>query len=282
MDSDINHISDTALWIAGFRARETARPDAAFNDHLAQKLAGDRGMEMVRTTAYSTAMAFAMVVRTVAIDRLVESALTNGIDSVINLGAGLDTRPYRMKLPAALQWIEVDFPHLIDYKNEQLQNEKAVCQLQRIPCDLSDDVARRALFKDLAMQTKKALIITEGVVAYLTDEQAAILSADLFSIEPFRYWIMDYSQGKYRKTRQTKKLFKKLKNTPIRFRSPDPKNFFAKQGWKIKEDLHILDEAGRIGRKLPLMFPWNIAMFLFPKKLKAMGNSTYGYVMFGK
>src|ERR1700755_3087335 len=122
----IHHVSDTSLWIAGYRAAESARPDAAFKDPYASRLAGIRGMQMVAATPYTETMAFAMVVRTTAIDRLIHFAIAHGIDTVINLGAGLDTRPYRMQLPAHLKWIEVDFPHLIEYKTEILKDEKPV------------------------------------------------------------------------------------------------------------------------------------------------------------
>ena len=48
---------------------------------------------------------------------------------VVNLAAGLDARPYRMDLPRALQWIEVDLPGILDHKEELLRDEKPVCQL---------------------------------------------------------------------------------------------------------------------------------------------------------
>jgi len=37
---------------------------------------------------------------------------------VVNLAAGLDARPYRMSLPASLQWIEVDLPEILAYKEK--------------------------------------------------------------------------------------------------------------------------------------------------------------------
>ena len=46
------------------------------------------------------------VVRTVVIDRYLQEAIARGVDTVVNLGAGLDTRPYRMTLPASLSWVE--------------------------------------------------------------------------------------------------------------------------------------------------------------------------------
>src|SRR5438128_12353475 len=136
MENSINHISDTSLWIAAYRANETKSPNPVINDHLAEKLAGEKGFEMVATTPYTKSMAFAMIVRTCAIDRLVETAISKGIDTVINLGAGLDTRPYRMNLPSDLDWIEVDFANIIDYKNEILKDDRPRCRLERVSFDL--------------------------------------------------------------------------------------------------------------------------------------------------
>ena len=48
------------------------------------------------------------------------AALREGVDTIVNLGAGLDTRPYRMSLPASLHWIEADYAHLIEYKEAAL------------------------------------------------------------------------------------------------------------------------------------------------------------------
>ena len=42
-NSSVRNISDTARWVAYFRARETQRPDALFRDPFAERLAGERG-----------------------------------------------------------------------------------------------------------------------------------------------------------------------------------------------------------------------------------------------
>lgn len=283
MENTINHISDTALWIAAYRAQETKSSHPVVKDHLAEKLAGKKGLEMVATTPHTESMAFAMIVRTCAIDRLVEIAVSKGVDTVINLGAGLDTRPYRMNLPPDLIWIEVDFKNVIDHKNEILKSDIPCCNLQRIPFDLSRDIERKELFKQLGNKTKSALVITEGVIGYLTNQQATKLSEDLFSIPTFHYWIQDYSRGKLRKNRGTKALQKsKLQSVPLQFQVEEPLDFFSRQGWIISENLLILDEADRIGKKLPLFFPWNLLLIIFPKFIRKVGNKTYGYVMFGK
>jgi methyltransferase (TIGR00027 family) len=279
-DELIHHVSDTALWIAGYRAQESARNDAVFKDPLAEKLAGEQGKQMVATTPHTEQMAFAMVTRTTAIDRLVYHAIEKGIDTVINLGAGLDTRPYRMNLPIALRWIEVDFQHMINYKSNLLKDNNPVCNLERIAFDLSKTNERKILFEGLGKQTKRALVITEGVIAYLTNEQAAKLSKDLFEVSSFYYWIQDYNQGRLRKNRFAKDLRKKLVHAPLQFNEKDPLNFFSKDGWVVDENIHILDEADRIGRKLPLELPLTLLKAIFPNKIRELGNKTYGYVMF--
>src|SRR5690348_1108371 len=90
-EAEIRHVSDTALWIAAYRAQETESKNPVFRDPYASILAGTQGREIAASMPHTEAMAFAMVVRTSAIDRLVLSAVKEGIDTVINLGAGLDT-----------------------------------------------------------------------------------------------------------------------------------------------------------------------------------------------
>src|SRR4051794_3287035 len=88
------NISDTAHWVAAFRALETKRPDALFRDPLAEALAGDRGEMMVKKMAHQKWMETAIIVRTVILDEFIMKALHGDhADAVINLGAGLDTRP---------------------------------------------------------------------------------------------------------------------------------------------------------------------------------------------
>lgn len=43
----IENISDTALWVAYYRAMETERPDAHFHDPYARMLAGERGKPLL-------------------------------------------------------------------------------------------------------------------------------------------------------------------------------------------------------------------------------------------
>ena len=106
----LRHISDTALWVAAYRAEESERDDALFHDPHASELTGERGFRLLETIPKGRSMAWPMVVRTVLMDRIVGERIAAGCDYVVNLAAGLDARPYRMELPADLRWFEVDLP----------------------------------------------------------------------------------------------------------------------------------------------------------------------------
>src|SRR2546428_480566 len=85
------------------------------------------------------AMAWPMIVRTAVLDELILRAIErDGVDTVLNLAAGLDTRPYRLPLPSSLRWVEADFPDVIAYKREQLTGERPVCAVEHVGIDLTD------------------------------------------------------------------------------------------------------------------------------------------------
>ncbi|MBV8866674.1 MAG: hypothetical protein JO210_14875, partial [Acidobacteriaceae bacterium] len=67
--SSVRNISDTARWVAYFRARESQRPDALFRDQFAELLAGERGFEIANTLPEGNKHDWAWVARTHLFDR---------------------------------------------------------------------------------------------------------------------------------------------------------------------------------------------------------------------
>ncbi len=98
---------------------------------------------------------------------------------VINLAAGLDSRPYRMQLPVSLRWIEIDLPDMLNYKQEVLAAERPLCTLERVPLDLKDIAGRRALFQRLGDEAKRVVVVSEGLIIYLESDGVAELARDL-------------------------------------------------------------------------------------------------------
>jgi len=167
----VRNISDTARWAAVFRAEETERPDAIFRDPYAKELAGTLGLDIANSLPEGKNHAWAWVARTYLFDQYIEREIQRGADMVVNLAAGLDARPYRMNLPDSFQWVEVDLPEILNYKEEILAQEKPACALERVRLDLTNTTARRELFQQVGKGSSKALIITEGLLAYLTPQK---------------------------------------------------------------------------------------------------------------
>jgi methyltransferase (TIGR00027 family) len=263
IDAAITHVSDTALWVAACRAAEAERADAAFHDPLASVLAGERGRRIARSIPRSDTTAWGVVVRTSAIDRLIGEAVQAGVDTILNLGAGLDTRPYRMNLPAHLRWLEIDFPNIVELKNARLAEHKAICRVERIGLDLSDGSSRRRLFAHYGAASKSTLLIAEGVIPYFSNEEAASLARDLYSILSFRYWILDFDNAG--KRGMPRGWARKLRAAPFLFSVDNWFEFFKQAGWRARKVITSAEESELFNRPCPFPFPWGLIVRALPE-----------------
>src|SRR5271170_4076562 len=250
-DGLIRNVSDTARLVALDRAIETERPDALFHDPFARRLAGERGVRIAKSNplgAGKSGIGWPIITRTYLIDRMIQAHIAQGGDAVINLAAGLDTRPYRMDMPSSLQWIEVDLPEILAHKEGILRGEKPVCALERIRLDLSDVPARRELFARLGRGSRKALLISEGLVVYLSSDDVALLAQDLAAQPGFRSWILDMVSPKLLATLQKRMTANLKQAAPFKFASPEGPAFFAKFGWTVVEANSFLRVAAHLHR----------------------------------
>jgi methyltransferase (TIGR00027 family) len=247
---NLRHISDTALWVAQYRVMESDRPDALFRDPLARKLAGARGEKLVRDMKVAD-FAWPMIVRTAVMDEIILRAIAaDGIDVVLNLAAGLDTRPYRLPLAPGLRWIEADLPGILSEKESILVDEKPVCRLERFAADLTDPGARRRLFHEAASGGRAVLTITEGLLAYLTPDQVSTISADLHAEPAMLLWLIDLASPRLKKLLD-RRVGKHVQaaQAPFQFAPASGTAFFGPQGWKELEFRSTLEEGIRLGRK---------------------------------
>ncbi|MGH8094076.1 MAG: class I SAM-dependent methyltransferase [Chthoniobacterales bacterium] len=250
-ESPIRNISDTARWVAVYRARETERPDAVFRDPFARRLAGKRGEQIAASMPFAEKHSWPFVARTWLVDRLIDEQVRQGADMVVNLAAGLDARPYRMDLPRSLQWIEVDLPEILAHKEELLRAEKPVCQLERVRLDLSDTNERRELFLELGRRASSVLVVAEGLLIYLTAEEVAQLARDLAAPAAFQHWIIDLGSPALLRM-LAKKMGAPLDQAgaPLKFAPQEGPDFFTRCGWK-QEEVHSSIHAAAKLRRLP-------------------------------
>lgn len=280
MNSPIRHISDTALWVAMYRAFESERPDALFRDPYARRLAGERGAAIVRLLPRGRSMAWPMIVRTVVMDEIILRCVDQGVQTVINLAAGLDTRAFRLKLPPALRWFDVDLPDMIAYRRENLMDAKPACSHEYLAADLADSEACTAALARACKGPGVAMAITEGLLIYLTDQQVTALASQLHRESSVRWWLSDLA---------TPLLLKILSrswqphlaaaNSPMQFAPADSTTFFKPLGWQEAEFRSIWDESLRIGRSVRLARLWSWLGRLRPKAVREAYRRMSGVVL---
>ncbi len=248
----ITHVSDTARWTALYRATESARSDALFRDPLAERLAGEQGRAIVAKTPIMSRSGWWLVARTKIIDDAISAAIADGCDRVLNLAAGLDTRPYRLDLPPDFQWIEADLPQMLEQKAELLADQVPRCRLTRSAVDLADPVAREAFFDKALNGATNALVLTEGLLMYLEDGDVTALSEALNRPE-VGWWMFDFG-GPGLKRLMNKKVDGLLQNAPFIFAPENGLAYFEDLGWRVLESEYLMAAAKRF-RRLPV-FMW--------------------------
>jgi methyltransferase (TIGR00027 family) len=269
----VEHVQDTARWVAMARALESERTDALFKDPFARKLAGPVGLALVQRLSGKMGGTWPIVARTHIIDRLISEAVREGADAVLNLAAGFDSRPYRLDLPAELTWIEVDQADVIAEKEAVLQGALAKCRLERVSQDLAAVDERRALFSRIGGRFRRVLVMTEGLLCYLPKEAAMGLAADLLSIPSLFRWIADLPNGAVLR-HIAKRTSNALQGTArMQFGPDEGPRVFEPLGWKTVGATSIFKAAGKLKR---LSFPLSLFARLPEKPYGTPGRPWSG------
>jgi methyltransferase (TIGR00027 family) len=277
----IENVSDTARWVAVYRAMETARPDAIFRDPYADRLAGERGRQIVAEMKRGRQAAWSMITRTAVMDELILDRVANGaVDTVINLAAGLDTRAWRLPLPPTLRWFDVDLPGITAYKQEVMRGETPACRYEAVAVDLTDDGARADVLRRLGGVAGTALVVTEGLLIYLTAEQVASLAAGLHATTSVRWWIADLANPLLLQW-MNKAWGKNVAEgrAPFQFAPADAAAFFAPLGWRVALFRSGIEDARRLGREMRLMWLWRALSRLYPEKRREAFRTMNGIYM---
>ncbi|MER7453457.1 SAM-dependent methyltransferase [Nocardia beijingensis] len=167
----------TALAIARSRAEEHDRPDRLFADPLAQLFLPSGGT--VGGGGSSEFMRGYFALRTRFFDDCVRGMAESGCRQVVLLGAGLDTRAFRMGWPAGARLFELDLPDTLAHKEKVLVERGAVASCHRvvIPADLRTDWLDLLVEHGLRSDQPTAWL-AEGLLMYLTEEEnRALLTA---------------------------------------------------------------------------------------------------------
>ncbi len=255
----MQNIADTAYLVAMYRALESERADALFDDPYARTLAGGKGAMLVEVLGEKEKITNAIALRTRLIDEQIEKLVqAKKIDTVLNLAAGLDTRPYRLNLASSLRWIEVDFPEIITEKEQKLLGATPVCTLERIKLDITDTYLRKRLFAEITKNCKQALVITEGLLSYLPEPQVASIAADIYEQSKLNWWLFELESGDTLDNYEqiyARRIFDQYfasGNKTLLFAPKEGTSFFQRYGWRVAESLSVWKELRRLKRQVKL------------------------------
>jgi methyltransferase (TIGR00027 family) len=276
----IRNVSDTAYWVAMYRASESARPDALFHDDWAERLAGERGRAILAAMPQGRRWAWPMVVRTAVMDEIILREVAAGADTVVMLAAGLDMRPFRLALPATLRWVEVDLPAILAEKAAVIGNAVPNCALERIAADLADPAARRDALARATAGARRTLVVAEGLLIYLNEAQVAALADDLAALPSAALWLIDLAHPKLREwmTRQWGSAVERAEAT-FQFAPEAGTAFFEPHGWREREFRGALQEAERLHRTMPNAWLYKLLGIFMPSGMREQYRRFSGYVL---
>ncbi|MEO8161377.1 MAG: class I SAM-dependent methyltransferase [Arenimonas sp.] len=281
-NDSIRNVSDTAVWVAIYRAMESERKDAIFRDPYARRLGGERGEAIVRSMPGGAATAWPMIVRTAVMDEIVLRCVRAGVRTVLDTAAGLDARPFRLELPAELRWIHADMAPMVEYFSECMAGETPRCRLEYAAVDLREQGPRRELF-DRAGGEGPILVITEGLLLYLPEPAVVALARDQHDRVRARWWLTDLASPRLLRMLARRWAPGGLAaNAPFVFGPAEGSAWFAGFGWRELEWRSSFGESLRLDRTLRGgAWFWKLLDRMQPRARRAAGHRMSGILLLG-
>jgi methyltransferase (TIGR00027 family) len=247
----------TARLTAAGRAVESRRADRLFEDPLAAALAGEEGFGLMEQWRLPGTPVENPTIgpRTLFYDELILAAVGEGVGQVVLLAAGMDTRAFRLPLPAAVTVFELDLPELFEHKQAILEHEHAEprCRRTVVAADLAEDEWPRALNAAGFDRSAPAAFIAEGLSWYLTEDENARLLDKLASLAaPGSRLGFDVVSRDYLENPAAGPFFAftAARGMHWQFGTNDPAGFLAAHGWRA--EVNAFDAvARRLGRWPP-------------------------------
>jgi methyltransferase (TIGR00027 family) len=195
-ESDARAASRTAEMVLAFRARAHASWPSLCDDAWAARLATDEGYALA--DAYEAAfrhMALWIAVRTGFFDRCLDRLLgREGVDQLVVLGAGFDTRAARFARPG-LTTFDVDHPASLQARHRRMAGVPGLDPLPsvRVACDFERDSMTRSLLDAGFDPSRPAAVLWEGVSYYLPEPTVRAALSEIRSwLVPGSELLMDH------------------------------------------------------------------------------------------
>jgi O-methyltransferase involved in polyketide biosynthesis len=149
------------------RALDNHLPHPILGDHMAEEVVDKLGYDCVRFHL-STSPIINIAHRAKKLDEVAKGFVARHPDAVgLDLGAGLDTRVFRVDPPAGVDWYDIDFPEVITARRQLLP---ARANAHTIAADLTG-----AGWLDAVPTGRPAVVVADGLMAFLTPDDLVTL-----------------------------------------------------------------------------------------------------------
>jgi methyltransferase (TIGR00027 family) len=253
-------VASTALFVAAVRAREQERPDRLFQDDLSSLLAGPEGLAWLAESESNPASNYHresfpyIEVRTRFFDDWALGAIEDGgARQFVILGAGMDTRAFRLSWPPGVRLLEVDTPELFALKEARLQSAGARpnCLRVVVEADLTSPDWPGLLTAAGFDKRTPTVWLAEGLFQYLTAKAVKQIldGAASLSARDSRFGAEIISADYLRSRSKAATLrTRKERGTPWVFGTNNPESIFSAHDWAVDGRASALEEAVALKR----------------------------------
>jgi methyltransferase (TIGR00027 family) len=248
------------LFVAAVRARENERSNPLFKDQLSSMLAGSEGLAWLSASEASPDSNYHrdsfpyLEVRTRYFDDWTQEAVREcKAKQLVLLGAGMDTRAFRLHWPEGLRFWEIDTPELFALKEARLQSAGVRLGLERITveADLTTGDWVKLLLDSGFRKNRPTVWLAEGLFQYLAaaDVEQILQGTASISAAGSRFGSEIISEDSLqRRSNRTALQLRKDHGTPWVFGTNNPEKLFLSHGWKVDGKVSALSAAAAVGR----------------------------------
>jgi methyltransferase (TIGR00027 family) len=244
----MDSVSLTAYYCCGVRMDDAERPHPICGDRYAKVFMNEEGRRVYEPFRVERYPNGANVTRHRIIDDLLRARLLeDAARPILVLGAGFDTRAFRLK---GGRWTEVDEQALITYKNSRLPSSGSPNPLERVAVDFTTDWLPGIL--ERYRGAGRVTIVIEGVLLYLEPKQITKLFETLHRRLPDHEILCDLMTRRFleRYSHKIHMRFAALGAT-FRFIDDDPEGFIRDLGYRRTRRISIAERAAAL-KAIPL------------------------------
>lgn len=237
-------IAKTAWYCCGVRALDARRAQPLCGDTLAARFMDECARDVLDRFATMGDANLSTAVRHRLIDDLLRERLqARPAQPVLLLGAGFDTRAYRL---AGGDWLELDQPALITLKERTLPASQAPNPLQRVPIDFAAD--RLADKLGAWAGRRDVVVVMEGVSMYLPPAQWQQTAQTLRALLPGHLLVCDLVDASFMR-RYGGRLRRAIREiggdfAPLR---RDPVAAVTAQGYRLLDAQSVVGRTAELG-----------------------------------